>query len=403
MKTESIVVKPNDENYHRILEYCHLAKNLYNASLYDVRQHYFSTKKHKTWQTQRVEFVRSNNPDYRALPAKISGEILRLVGRNYASFFALNKKGLPARIPKYLKKNGVTTLPVPKDAICIDRCPVVNRHGKVVYPHVISPKYLKIPVRTTVANPKFISVKPEYGHIRINIAYDHPKAEKKPDNGRYMGVDLGVNNLAACFDSDGNALLFKGGAVKSANQYFNKKRAKLLSKLSKRGEVKTSKRLEKLSLKRKNKLSWYLHNVSSKIVNHAVSGGINTIVIGHNTNWKQGIKIGRVNNQKFVSIPFSTLIQQIQYKAENVGINVIVTEESYTSKCSFLDREMLGKHSVYQGRRIKRGLFKAANGTIINADINAAGNIMRKVVPVGLTQGVEVGAVQPKAVCLARS
>ena len=113
MRTESIIVKPTNPQYQRLLEFCHLAKNLYNASLYDVRQHYFETKKHKTWQTQRVEFVRNDNPDYRALPAKISGGVLKIVSKNYSSFFALRKKGLPARIPKYLKKDGVTTLPIP--------------------------------------------------------------------------------------------------------------------------------------------------------------------------------------------------------------------------------------------------------------------------------------------------
>ena len=168
--------------------------------------------------------------------------------------------------------------------------------------------------------------------------------------------------------------------------------------------MKTSQRLEKLSTKRKNRISWHLHNISSMIVNHAVSHNINTIIVGRNPEWKQGINIGKVNNQKFVSIPFSMLIQQIQYKAEKVGINVILTEESYTSKCSFLDSEFIGKHDKYQGRRIKRGLFKTSRGSIINADINAAGNIIRKVVPVEfLTQGIEVGAVQPKTVLYAHS
>lgn len=147
-----------------------------------------------------------------------------------------------------------------------------------------------------------------------------------------------------------------------------------------------------------------MHNISSMIVNYAVSHKINTIIIGHNPEWKQGINIGRVNNQKFVSIPFSMLIQQIQYKAQERGINVIVTEESYTSKCSFLDNEDICRHEEYSGRRVKRGLFKTSCGIIINADINAAGNIMRKVVPVeSLTQGIEVGAVQPQTVHYAHS
>ena len=304
MRTETIIVKPRHPHYDNILRYCHLAKSLYNASLYDVRQHYFKTKKHKTWQTQRVEFVKNNNPDYRALPAKISGEILRAVGKNYASFFALHKKGLPAKIPKYLKKDGVTTLPVPKDAISVNKKPVTNRHGNAVYRHIISPKQLNIPVQTTVANPQFITIKPCYGFICINVTYRVECGLPKPDNGMYMGIDLGVDNIASCLDSYGNALLFNGKPIKSINQYFNKRKAQLTTQLCKRGEVKASKRLERLSLKRKNKLLWHMHNISSMIVNHAVSHKINTIIIGYNSCWKQGINIGRVNNQKFVSIPF---------------------------------------------------------------------------------------------------
>lgn len=404
MRTETIIVKPGNPLYRKVFDYCHLAKNLYNASLFDVRQHYFSTKKHKTWQTQRVEFVKNNNPDYRALPAKISGEILKMVGQNYSSFFALRKKGVSARIPKYLKKDGVTVLPVPRDAISRDKKPRLNKHGKKIYTHIISPRQLNIPVETRISDPRFIAIKPGYGYISINIVYDSENTPLKPDNGRYMGVDIGVDNLASCLDSDGKALLFKGKAIKSINQFYNKRKAELVSKLSERGEVKTSQRLEKLSTKRKNRISWHLHNISSTIVNHAVSHNINTIIVGRNPEWKQGINIGKVNSQKFVSIPFSMLIQQIQYKAEKVGVNVILTEESYTSKCSFLDFELIGKHDKYQGRRIKRGLFKTSHGSIINADINAAGNIIRKVVPVEfLTQGIEVGAVQPKTVLYAHS
>lgn len=263
---------------------------------------------------------------------------------------------------------------------------------------------VNIPVETRVSHPRFITIRPGYGHISINVVYEVQDVATKPDNGRYMGVDIGIDNLASCLDSDGNALLFKGKTIKSINQYFNKKKARLVSQLSTRGEVKTSARLERLSTKRKNKISWHMHNISSMIVNYAVSHKINTIIIGHNPEWKQGINIGRVNNQKFVSIPFSMLIQQIQYKAQERGINVIVTEESYTSKCSFLDNEDICRHEEYSGRRIKRGLFTTSCGIIINADINAAGNIMRKVVPVeSLTQGIEVGAVQPQTVHYAHS
>lgn len=114
------------------------------------------------------------------------------------------------------------------------------------------------------------------------------------------------------------------------------------------------------------------------MVAHVVSNGINTIVIGHNRCWKQEINIGKRNNQNFVSIPFNMFISMISYKATLEGINVKIVEESYTSKCSFLDNEQICKHEEYAGRRVKRGLFKTSSGSIINADINAAFNIIRK-------------------------
>ena len=168
--------------------------------------------------------------------------------------------------------------------------------------------------------------------------------------------------------------------------------------LKKHKEVKaTSKRLQRLSVKHSQKMNYYLHNISASIMNHAVCNGINTIILGYNKSWKQDIRIGKVNTQKFVSIPFYRFVQQIQYKAKRHGIRVIITEESYTSKCSFLDREDLRKHDKYAGRRVKRGLFKSATGTLVNADVNGAGNIMRKVVPDAYVyaNGIEAGAVQP--------
>lgn len=403
-KTETLIIRHPSKD---ILQACHLAKNLYNASLYDVRQHFFKTGKHLTWQSQRVKFVSQNQPDYRALPAKISGEMLRLVGANFNSFFSLLKAkqtgayNKQVRIPKYLPKKGLTTLRVPKDAISVDRNPVKNRHGALIYTHRISPKHLNIEIQTRIAKPQFITLTPKHGRVQVSVVYnDEAKPTQLADNGRYAAIDLGVNNLAAMIDSDGVAKLYNGKPVKSINQFFNKVKARLTSQLDIRGEVKISKRLQRMSIKREGRINWYFHQVSSDIVNHAVSNNINTVIIGHNPEWKQDINIGRRNNQTFVSIPFAKLVHQIKDKASRYGIRVILTEESYTSKCSLLDWEEVKKHENYLGRRAKRGLFKASDGRIINSDINGAGNILRKVVPVEQlnAQGIEDGAVHPSLV-----
>lgn len=140
------------------------------------------------------------------------------------------------------------------------------------------------------------------------------------------------------------------------------------------------KKLDRLYQKRKHKVNDFLHKASHYLINHAAENHIDTIVIGYNKGWKQEIEIGKVNNQKFVNIPFATLLNMITYKAKEKGVQVIITNENHTSKCSFLDDEPIQKKSTYKGKRIKRGLFKSSNGRLINADVNGAMNILKKVI-----------------------
>ena len=146
------------------------------------------------------------------------------------------------------------------------------------------------------------------------------------------------------------------------------------------GNKGTSNRLKQLDLKRFNKINDYIHKSSRCIINYCISHNIGTIVVGHNKNWKQEVNTGRVNNQKFISIPYNKFIQQLQYKGENIGIQIIVTEESYTSKIDHLVLEPMQKQDEYMGKRIHRGLFKSSTGKIINADLNGAVGILRKVI-----------------------
>lgn len=197
-----------------------------------------------------------------------------------------------------------------------------------------------------------------------------------PDNGNYLGIDIGLDNLASCVSNNGSCFIINGRPLKSINQYYNKRLAFLKSKLKDNKQI--SKQIRSLTNKRNNKIKDYLHKASRILINHVVSNGINTIIIGHNKYWKQEINIGKRNNQNFVSIPFNMFISMISYKATLEGVNVKIVEESYTSKCSFLDNERICKHESYKGRRTKRGLFKTSFGKIINADINGAFNIIRK-------------------------
>ncbi len=189
-----------------------------------------------------------------------------------------------------------------------------------------------------------------------------------------------------------NPFIINGKIIKSINHYYNKKKAKLMSYIGDKG---VSNRINRLSHKRECKINDYLYKSSREIINYCIKYKISTIIIGDNKNWKQNINIGKRNNQNFVSVPFSKLIQMISYKAEEVGIRVKTTEESYTSKIDHLANEEMKKQEKYLGRRVKRGLFRSSLDIILNADVNGAIGIMRKVVPkkVNLTLGGDIGTV----------
>ena len=219
--------------------------------------------------------------------------------------------------------------------------------------------------------------------IKCFKIYEVEQPELKQDNSRYFSIDPGLNNIVSIYNNIGiRPLLYNGRPIKSINQYYNKTNAKLRSELP--TNVKSSKRLKQLSFKRNNKIDYEMHKISTHIINEAVKNNISKIIIGNNVGWKNEINIGRRNNQNFVNIPHAKLFNQLLYKGLLNGIEVIFTEESYTSRASFFDKDYLPKYGEsdnhkFSGRRVKRGLYKDSKGNIWNADLNGAANIMRKV------------------------
>jgi putative transposase len=233
---------------------------------------------------------------------------------------------------------------------------------------------------------------------KIEIIYEQQVNPKNLNKNLIAGIDIGIDTLAAVTSNHRGwtPLLINGKPLKSINQYYNKKRAFLMSQLMKSCKNKyTSNRLENLTFKRNMKVDDYLHKASRFIIDKLSEYGMGTLVIGHNSNWKQEVNMGKRNNQNFVSIPFNKFIHMLKYKAELIGMDVIIIEEGYTSKCSFLDNEPIGKHESYMGKRIKRGLFRSKDGVLINADCNGSGNIIRKVIPNAFADGIEGVAVRP--------
>ncbi|WP_353806758.1 transposase [Geobacillus sp.] len=194
----------------------------------------------------------------------------------------------------------------------------------------------------------------------IEVVYKKEIPNMIRESNRVVGIDLGLDNFVTMVNNIGETpIVINGKGIKSINQYYNKQKAYFQSILKKQNGLDWSKRLEKLTLKRNNKIKDFMHKASRHVVDWCVKHNIDTIVIGKNDNWKQEVDLGKRLNQAFVQIPYDMFIHQLQYKAEEQGVRVIVTEESYTSKCSFLDMEEIKKQKQYKGKRIKRGLFQS--------------------------------------------
>ena len=403
---EQHLIKPNNPFYKECDSLCFKSKNLYNASLYKVRQEFIHNKTNILFQLYHLI---KTSEEYKALPAKVSASILISLNLNFKAFFAVldsyknnpsKFKGKP-RMPNYLdKETGRFFVSYTNQAISKK---VFDKVGKIKL------SQSNIEFETKIKNFKDINcigIIPRNGYYVIQVTYTIPDVKLKEDNTRYIALDLGINNLATLTSNtkEVNPLIFNGKPLKSINQYYNKKKANIHSTLEKRNKKKSSKRLNRLELKRKNKLDHKLHEISKDIVKIALTNNINTIVIGKNKEWKQEINLGKRNNQSFNNIPHSRFIDMIKYKCEMSGINVIEREESYTSKASFIDNDIIPTFNKknktsheFSGKRIKRGLYKSKEGKIINADVNGLYNILRKAFPNAFINcnGIESVRVHP--------
>ena len=378
--TEKDIIYSTDEGFTVIKELCHLSKNLYNASLFDVRQYYFETKSYRTWQSQKPIFTKTKNPDYYALQSDVAGEVLMQVGRQFIGFFE-NKSSKNKRIPRYKDKNGFNVVTFPIRTISRK---IEFDEDKQLYTYTLCKRSYNLKIQSTKPNVKMVKFVYDESNdlIKCFKIYEVEEPKLKKDNSRYFSIDPGLNNIVSIYNNIGiRPLLYNGRPIKSINQYYNKTSAKLRSELPK--NVRTSRRLKRLSFKRSNKIDYEMHKISTHIINEAVRNNISKIFIGNNVGWKNEINIGKRNNQNFVNIPHTTLFNQLLYKGLLKGIEVIFTEESYTSKASFFDKDELPIYAKsdnhrFSGKRIKRGLYKDGKGNIWNADLNGAANIMRK-------------------------
>ena len=285
--------------------------------------------------------------------------------------------------PKYLKKDGFYEL-----VLTNQNCKI--KGDKIQFPKVfegffITPRCIE---REEFLSLQQVRIVPKGQYLVVEVVYQIVLPEKKKDNGRYVGIDIGVSNLATVGNTIGKpAFILNGRPLKSMNQYYNKKISHYRGIAKRRNRNEYSKRMAQLTKKRMAKIEDYLHKASGYLIEYCKKEDISKIVIGQNKEWKQESPLGKVVNQSFVQIPFAKFLQMIQYKAEEVGITVILTEERYTSGTSFLDGEVPTRVNYNKARRVHRGLFVSNTGIGINADLNGAYQILKKVVPIEWDRG----------------
>ena len=377
----SFKIKYIDELREQML----LSNNLYNQANYMIKEYYKETGKYLSYtevelkcKTQEKHF---NN--YRKIhKAQCAQQILKTLDQNWRSFFKSIKdykkntsiyKGCP-KPPRYKEKGAYNQLIFTNQSCHIKENKIYLWKGC---------KPIKLPQKEyDFSNFQQIRLISKKRYIKVEIIYNKECVNSDLDASKSLGIDLGLDNLVTCV-SENKTFIVSGKILKSINQFYNKTKAKLKSQKEDKGKKRKSlntDKLQNLEERRSDFIKDFLHKTSRGIVNFCLSNKISKIVIGHNKQWKDSIAIGKQNTQNYVNIPHSQLISYLKYKCELVGITLIECEESYTSKCDALAFEKIQKHDVYLGKRVKRGLFQSSVGKLINADVNGALNILRKVI-----------------------
>ena len=382
-------VKHLSKKEFRNLKYlCHIAKNLKNQAIYNVRQHYFNNKKYLSY-SENYKILK-NSENYKKLNSNMAQQILKEVDESFKSFFALlklAKKGQyngKIKLPNYLDKDGFTTLVIGfvrlKDDMLIvpysNSFKKTHQEVKIKLPSVLKDKKIK-EIR--------IIPKQHSRYFEIQYIYEVEEVQRELNKENVLGIDLGIDNLCTCVTNTGASFIIDGRKLKSTNQYYNKINAKLQSIKDKQKIERTTLRQKRITRKRNNRINDYLSKAARTIVNYCLNNDIGKLVLGYNEDFQRNSNIGSINNQNFVNIPYGKLRDKLIYLCKLYGIEFKLQEESYTSKASFFDgdeipiydKENLQEY-VFSGKRIKRGLYQTSTGKLINADCNGALNILRK-------------------------
>lgn len=372
-----------------LMRLCEVSKNLYNQALYIIRQELINNDRfifyREIEETMKTVTNLEGELNYRLMPkTQCAQQCLKVLDKNMKAYIK-SIKDWSKHPEKYNGKPGLPNYKKKLNQIIFTSQCCQIRNGRLVLTKSLSieiPQWEKYGDK--LSNFQQVRINPilDGTYFDIEIVYLDDEAENEELNSnKYASIDLGLDNFATMIDTDGNAVIYNGRQMKSINQWYNKEKSRLQEELAKNdARRKTSLRIRAVTRRRNGRINDMMHKISRDIVKRLVKGKIRTLIVGHNKEWKDSINIGHKNNQNFVSIPHSKFISLLAYKCSMVGITLVTTEESHTSKCDALALEEICHHDEYLGRRKKRGLFQSSVGKLINADVNGALNILRKVV-----------------------
>lgn len=349
--------------------------------------------------------IKRDDP-YQNMGSNVGMETIKMLNKNWESFYRSIKDwkknpkkylGRP-KLPKYLKKDG-------RYVLGIDNIKFAIRDGMIRFSwkplSVLNGRfYTNIPEGSKLMQCRFV---PRGSDYIMEVVYEVDIPDMIESRNRTASIDLGINNFVTMANNIGaEPIVIKGGMMKAKNQWYNKQRAKIMSELERKNGKKDCRRLRELTNRRYWWMWTFMHTASKRVVDWCIENGIDTLICGYNQGWKQETPMRKTVNQNFVGIPFQLFIQKLSYKCQDTGINFVLTEESYTSGTSFLDGEFPGESNYNKTRRKHRGLFITSDGTLINADLNGAYQIMRKVVPEAFADGIEGVGCHPVTMDITR-
>lgn len=379
------------KEYEFLRTLCHLSKNVYNESVYNIRQHYFAEGTYLRYEANYP--LMKNSENYKKLGGAIAQQTMRCADQSFKSFFGLLRlaksgkyENWKIRLPRYLEKDSLYL-------ITLTQVRVIK--GKITVP-VSSSLRLEFDCRLKLNVPKFIQDKrirqvrivPKHRgrYFETHYIFDVEDSEKfELNKTKFLAIDLGINNFATCVTNEGDSFILDGRKLKSINQWYNKQLARL-SSIKDKQKIKGCTNLQYLiTRKRNNRVQNYIYCAAKYIASYCKENKIGNIIVGYNDGFQENVKLGKVNNQNFVMIPFGKFKNRLEYLCKEFSINFILQEESYTSKASFFDNDEIPKWNPlnpenvnFSGKRVKRGLYRTSKGTLVNADVNAALNILRK-------------------------